>query len=410
MALKLRRTRKLGLAVVLMAVMILAACDTQPATDVSYQAATLNAKGACIAGTSGHWWYQIRPVGGTFYDVGPAHSYGCGSNTGEVNLTAERVNGLQPDTTYQFRIRSTVNGGNYTYDANGAQGGTSFDSFRTPSVLRGEEVYSPPPVESREPCTGDACASNHLRRKDDLKTTYRSWFRADIVPDFEWWGIRVTTDWGYIVPSNGIRWRSSDPSYWISSPIGDVSKTYSAWHTSRCFTGGMDTCLTRYEAQFRMKATVYTPLGPIYFNTYQWGCAATRINGDGGWSKNAWGANCSNAPSGSTARASNPNPNPTTAQKLGESEGEPGVGIESYVGPRMRQRIKEACWRRPESINSDECQRVLLEAWNSLTAAEKRKVRADAAPSACVALSTDSLNSLSPGSECARRALRRSAS
>jgi uncharacterized lipoprotein len=59
MALKLRRKRKLALVAAMSALMALAACDTQPATNVTSDGATLNAKGACTAGTSGTWHYEV---------------------------------------------------------------------------------------------------------------------------------------------------------------------------------------------------------------------------------------------------------------------------------------------------------------------------------------------------------------
>jgi hypothetical protein len=126
------RTRRIALAV--LAACALAGCDTQPPTDVTDSAATLNGKGACSAGISGTWWYQLRntSAGGGFGDVGPGHTFGCASNTGEVALESYRVGGLRASTVYHFRIRSQLTNGQTLYfDGNGTNGGGAYDGFLT---------------------------------------------------------------------------------------------------------------------------------------------------------------------------------------------------------------------------------------------------------------------------------------
>ena len=113
--------------------MALAACDTQPATNITEHGATLNAKGACTQGAYGSWWYDVR-VNGTWYQSGPIHQYSCAQNTGDVAFLPERTSFLlKPGTTYAYRLTTyTGNNGQYQHwDANGTNEGTAYDTFTT---------------------------------------------------------------------------------------------------------------------------------------------------------------------------------------------------------------------------------------------------------------------------------------
>jgi hypothetical protein len=126
----------------------LAACDTEPATDVTSVAATLNGKGSCSPGLAGNWAYQIRKAGSSNWDyVGGWHSYDCGGGTtGEAALQAERAHYLTPGATYQYRIINVGNNGSQQlFDSAGTSGGTNYDTFTTPQTIV-EDL----PVEERD--------------------------------------------------------------------------------------------------------------------------------------------------------------------------------------------------------------------------------------------------------------------
>jgi hypothetical protein len=113
--------------------LVFGACDTQPATDVTFNAATLNAKGACSGNMNGLWQYELRRVGGPWTSVGPLHPFACGGSGGETPIQSHRATGLQPNITYQYRIRAWENnsGREYYFDSQGNDRGTNYDSFRT---------------------------------------------------------------------------------------------------------------------------------------------------------------------------------------------------------------------------------------------------------------------------------------
>jgi hypothetical protein len=144
-------TRRVGVVAAALLVMALAACDTQPATDVTESAATLNAKGACTAGVSGTWEYQLRPVNSNvgWSRVGPARSFSCGQNTGEVALDAQRAEYLHSNTLYAYRVVSRLSNGTVqAWDANGTNGGGAYDTFTTGSYQAVDEY---PPAEFVQP-------------------------------------------------------------------------------------------------------------------------------------------------------------------------------------------------------------------------------------------------------------------
>lgn len=131
------RRRAAVLAAAALVVLVFSACETDPATDVTSTAATLNGKGRCYNGLSGWWRYQLRDAsaGGSFFGVGPQHPFACSADTGYVAFQAERIGGLTPGRTYQFRIRTELNGGEpFWTDSAGTKNGSNYDSFRTPAI------------------------------------------------------------------------------------------------------------------------------------------------------------------------------------------------------------------------------------------------------------------------------------
>lgn len=129
-----RRRRRPAIAALGVAlVVVLGACDTQPATDITHNAATLNARGACYGTMNGIWQYELRRVGGPWNSVGPLHPFACGASGAETAIQSHRATGLQPNTTYQYRIRAYENNSarEYYFDSTGADRGTNYDQFRT---------------------------------------------------------------------------------------------------------------------------------------------------------------------------------------------------------------------------------------------------------------------------------------
>jgi hypothetical protein len=396
MALKLRRKRVM-FAWALLLVMLAVGCSTQPATDVTSQTAVLNVENPGCPNSVGYFLFQIRDVtdGQAFRDVGPAQVFGQCSGT----LNPYRVTGLQPDHLHEFRIKAMVNGAMHYFDADGNSGGTNYDRFRTKPVNFSVTDQPPPPGEVSEPCGAEACDAAIRKAKYGLKNPYSSWFRSPFLTDFEWWGARVTTDWGYTLGPYDIRWKKSHAVFWISGAVGDVEKTFEDWPTNQCAWGpGGQTCLTRKEYQMRLKTIIITPVGQIHINSYQWGCMGTRINGNGSHSRNSWGARCDNPPGGSSSTTR------VQSRASGASIGKPVVGLEDFVSERMAKRIKDACWRQPTSSASAECKAVLLKAYDSLTPKQKRAVSSPVKrPTACAALSPRSTEAVSPNSPCVRR-------
>jgi hypothetical protein len=195
MAMKLRR--KLSLIAAAAVIVALAACDTQPATDVATQAATLNAKGACAGGGYGGTnQYQLRNVsaGGGFYDVGPRFRFDCTQATGEVALNSHRETGLTPGTRYAFRLVSRLdNGSVQTWDANGTNGGTAYDTFVTEQIVAVDEHPADAFVGSPDgSATASSCRNKEIR---NIRRGRSSVFGTLL------WTIELRTTWRYC--SNG---------------------------------------------------------------------------------------------------------------------------------------------------------------------------------------------------------------
>ena len=82
--------------------------DTAPATNVTHHSATLHASASCDTHTgtgSGEWWFEYRPIGGSWKIARPKTNWICQRGGQEdVSLPPKKVSGLRPSTTYQFLL------------------------------------------------------------------------------------------------------------------------------------------------------------------------------------------------------------------------------------------------------------------------------------------------------------------
>src|SRR5262245_35767867 len=115
----------------LLPIIFLAACDTEPARDVTEHEATLTAKGRCGGTYHVDWWYELRGVGGEFARVGPVNSFDCPSAWAEHPLSEHRATGLDSGTTYEYRVAWRVNDQAVVYADRNSANGTDWERFTT---------------------------------------------------------------------------------------------------------------------------------------------------------------------------------------------------------------------------------------------------------------------------------------
>jgi hypothetical protein len=270
-----RLTRRGGIAVAAVAAMALAACDTQPATDVVTNAATLNAKGKCDgAGARGTNQYQLRDHtgGGPFYNVGPRFAFNCTAATAEVALNPHRETGLKPGNTYQFRLVTRLdNGSVLIWDANGTNGGGAYDSFTTESIVPVDHHPAEAYVSSPD---GSATAAGCRNKEIQNIREGRSWpFRTHL------WTVVLRTRWRYC--SNGQitkMWPASTECWttWAGAVTG-----YNCLNQGtkvRAVSNGGNPEHAVYTYSFQIEGVV--PGRDIVFFKERW-CATNQISGSG---------------------------------------------------------------------------------------------------------------------------------
>jgi hypothetical protein len=124
-----------------MAVLFLVACDTEPATNVTYSGATLNARVGCQdttggSGYSAQWRFAYRRVGDSGWTTRPWHDYTCPGGQAPHYLSgspfSESITELESSRTYEYRLE-IGSGGNYVQhrDADGTENGTNYTQFTT---------------------------------------------------------------------------------------------------------------------------------------------------------------------------------------------------------------------------------------------------------------------------------------
>jgi A nuclease family of the HNH/ENDO VII superfamily with conserved AHH len=197
-----RRRRRPAIAALGVAlVLVLGACDTQPATDISHDAATLNARGACSGTMNGIWQYELRRVGGPWNSVGPLHPFACGASGAETAIQSHRATGLQPNTTYQYRIRAYENNSarEYFFDSTGADRGTNYDQFTT----------RPHP----HPTSWNYGGANRTVDTDAEIDAVIAYLRAESTRDARWDGLSPTDQVTIVAAGAYERWGEEPPPF-----------------------------------------------------------------------------------------------------------------------------------------------------------------------------------------------------
>jgi hypothetical protein len=333
-------------------VLVLGACDTQPATDVTYDAATLNAKGACAAGMSGSWQYQLRRPSGAFSNVGPSFPFSCGSNSGEVALQSHRVGGLAPGTLYQFRIVSRLSNGQVlTFDRNGTNGGTAYDQFRTlaPQVtwqsgnMFNNDTSDDPGIPNPHGDETGAEASSVKRCKGRHRPLQNLKFYAIFAPPVysdRLYEAGTETKWCWYSGPYGygrIYWREHSP---VRRPLQRLGSVNLSWRTySSVCTAGSTNCLHRAE----LHAAIGIIIGDFQLAKNNYHCVGTRIYSGGNHSRNIHDSTCAAA---GAARAPSPD------------EGlEFGGGLD--VPASLERQVDRACFTRRNLVHYKEAGKVL---------------------------------------------------
>jgi hypothetical protein len=400
-------TRRVGVIAALIAVMVLAACDTQPATNVTESTATLNAKGACTSGTSGQWWYQVRNASqnGGWYDATARSGYSCTANTGEVNFDPRTVGGLSPGLLYQFRLAVTVNGEYMWFDSAGTKNGGSYDSFRTRDIAGKEDQSSNPPQEND--CSSDgttACGSAAIGTYPNYKkiglTNKMQWVFGNGTPaEFKIADARAIISWGYNVEKHTIRWIDKKSAWGcqLGGIPGSVCEYEGGqWIVSYCDRDGLDQCLFRHEDKIYVSFTF-----KIGFSRHLLSCEGTRIWADLGQNhrRNAYEGECNANPLAKLDRSRPPVRN----QDLTVGKGKNAVKVGRYLNRHQLDEFDIACLSKSATVRK--CKRIQLKLYRGLPDSAKAKIKRGqkTRPTACAALSPDALDRLHPGTPCASR-------
>jgi hypothetical protein len=89
--------------------------DTDPATNVTHNSATLEANVDCEGGESGQWWFRYRTVSGpgAWQESARTNFTNCG--TVNDHPVEKPVTGLSPDTEYEYYLAGRLKDGNGQY-------------------------------------------------------------------------------------------------------------------------------------------------------------------------------------------------------------------------------------------------------------------------------------------------------
>lgn len=136
--------RKLAVPIGLAVAIALGACDTEPPTDVGYFDATVRANVGCIEtrdstpAYDAEWRIAFRRPSESTWTGDDWHAYNCPDGQPPHYLSgspfSEQLTGLRQDRDYQYRLEIRVPPNQailHWYDSQGAEDGTSYDSFHT---------------------------------------------------------------------------------------------------------------------------------------------------------------------------------------------------------------------------------------------------------------------------------------
>jgi hypothetical protein len=121
--------------------LLLAACQTEPATNVTQSSATLNGRGNCENGLHLWWWYELRQEGGGWTTPPQqAQRLDCNQHTNEGAIPSLGVSGLPSGTNFDFRIAYQQDGqpvgvcdknGGCAQKGTAQEGNLAYDGFTT---------------------------------------------------------------------------------------------------------------------------------------------------------------------------------------------------------------------------------------------------------------------------------------
>jgi RTX calcium-binding nonapeptide repeat (4 copies) len=126
--------------------------ETDPATKVDTNGATLNGKAGCDQGDQGQWWFSYRIVGDPGWTGGHHYNYDCTSGARPYQaVDPDRIGDVDPNhpedfladaAHYQFRIcgtNTTQSSDTFCADSAGDIDGTNYDDFWTRHAIVGDD-------------------------------------------------------------------------------------------------------------------------------------------------------------------------------------------------------------------------------------------------------------------------------
>jgi hypothetical protein len=144
----MKRMRKAAASLAFAFVLLTAGCGVQmlPPANVTSNSATLRAKVVCTFNAAGAVWWEVRSAGGSWKTAGSKSIYACKHDSKTLSLS-KQVTGLQPGTTYQYRLVADPNprGGFVAYSAASrvaTSGSTGFTPGLVASGAEGQAIRS----------------------------------------------------------------------------------------------------------------------------------------------------------------------------------------------------------------------------------------------------------------------------
>jgi hypothetical protein len=357
----MRRKLKFVATAVFLA-LVIGACETDPATNVTHNAATLNAKGRCYAGLNGWSRFQLRNVttGGTFAGVGDRYVYNCGGDSQVVQFDPRHIGGLTPGHLYQFRLRTELsNGQQFWTDSVGTKGGTNYDSFRTPvpvvsyesqNYWNGDTSDDPGIANTWDESSVEASLGKQCKgRFKPLQNIKNYWIRV-IVPGTilfyydKLYEAGQLTKWCWYSGPYGygrIYYRDTSLKTNVTSRLGGVVLNHYVW-SSGC-SNDKTNCLVRTELHARIGITL--PEGLPSVNKNNWHCIGTRIYSGGTHNRNIEDRECSDVVGSASAAGAN--------RRL-EFE-----GAYAQLSPSMERQLDRACFSTRNLRHYERAEKVL---------------------------------------------------